>query len=241
LKQIFSSRRIHGQYMSIPKSEDLSNTPLTEAIIATATIMKEFKKKNGLDITSLVIVHDGDADHISYKANDRGGRSHIDCGRNNVYIQDSKSKFQKYFNDNKMTLNAIVLDWFRKTTDSKVFGFYLGSKRSRCKYAIQDKFVDEDGNSYQESIQKIGYEKTKEKIDIISRKLGKDKFVEMNTNGFDAFYVILGGEDLMTEDEQLVVTDNTSVSKLKSAFMKFNENKSTNRVLVSRFITGMAT
>jgi hypothetical protein len=241
LKQIFSSRRIHGQYMSIPKSEDLSNTPLTEAIIATATIMKEFKKKNGLDITSLVIVHDGDADHISYKVNDCGGRSHIDCGRNNVYIQDSKSKFEKYFDINKVSLNAIILDWFRKTTDSKVFGFYLGSKRSRCKYAIQDKFVDEDGNSYQESIQKNGYEKTKEKIDVISRKLGKDKFVEMNTNGFDAFYVILGGEDLMTEDEQLVVTDNTSVSKLKSAFMKFNENKSTNRVLVSRFITGMAT
>ena len=61
LKKSFETR---GRYwtgeISRPNVEELSNTPMTQAIVAIASIMKQFKKVNNLDLTSLVIVHDGD-------------------------------------------------------------------------------------------------------------------------------------------------------------------------------------
>jgi hypothetical protein len=233
----FSSKRI-----SHPLSEVLSNTPLTESLVAAAEIMKQFKSKNNLDLTSLVIVHDGDADTVSYKrGNDPMDCNHLDPKRYNVIIQDIKSKFQNKMDDYKMTLNKLILEWFKKTTGSKVFGFYLTPSRRRSKYAIESQYVDENGDTYSDLIQKNGHDKTKELINQLSKQFNENKFIELNPIGFDSFYIVAGGNELITEEDELVVEQNASTSKLKSAFMKFNKNKSVNRVLVSKFISGIAT
>jgi ribonuclease I len=49
-----------------------------------------------------------------------------------------------------------------------------------------------------------------------------------------------GGSDLQIEDEELVVTGTVTANKLKTAFMKMNKKKAVNRVMVSRFIDGIA-
>ena len=52
----------YGVPFYLPHSECLSNTPLTQAVVAMAHILKDFKQKKNLDIVNLAIVHDGDAD-----------------------------------------------------------------------------------------------------------------------------------------------------------------------------------
>jgi ribonuclease I len=49
-----------------------------------------------------------------------------------------------------------------------------------------------------------------------------------------------GGSDLQIEDEELVVTGTVTANKLKTAFMRMNKKKAVNRVMVSRFIDGIA-
>ena len=61
LKKSYEGSRAYYGY-GRPDVEELSNTPLTQAIVALAPIMQNFRKVNNLDITNLVIVHDGDAD-----------------------------------------------------------------------------------------------------------------------------------------------------------------------------------
>ena len=48
-----------------PPSDSLSNTPMTEALIACQPLITEFKTVNNLDIVNLCVVHDGDADDIN--------------------------------------------------------------------------------------------------------------------------------------------------------------------------------
>jgi hypothetical protein len=52
--------------------------------------------------------------------------------------------------------------------------------------------------------------------------------------------MILGGQELATEEEEFEIEGKVTARSLKTAFAKFNKQKQINRVLVSRFIQGIA-
>jgi hypothetical protein len=231
-----------------PETEALSNTPLTEALVVTAEIMKEFKRKNNLDITSLVIVHDGDADNIHSKysyVKDRDLQiklktQYMDVYSENVVVQDRKSKYQGVLTKEYNSLNKLILGWFKATTGSKVFAFYLVPNARSVKSAIRNHCILENGDDIQEIIHRDGWEKAKQTISELNRKFNSEKFLDCNSKGYDSFYLVSGGSELITEMDEIKVESNVTSSKLKNAFMKFNKNKAVNRVLVSRFISGIA-
>jgi len=80
------------------------------------------------------------------------------------------------------------------------------------------------------------YETEKELI----RKFKQEKFLNSNTKGYNSFYLIAGGSDLQTENEEIEIDGKVTSGKLKSAFMKMTKKKQVNRVLVSKFIQQMA-
>ena len=67
-----------------------------------------------------------------------------------------------------------------------------------------------------------------------------EKFIQSYNKGYEAFFIMPGGSDLQIEDEELVVTGTVTANKLKTAFMRMNKKKAVNRVMVSRFIDGIA-
>jgi hypothetical protein len=236
-----------------PDSEDLSNTPLTQALVATAEIMKKFRKDHNLDLTSLVIVHDGDADWCNdvwqtkevedYRTHEKTRKL---CSRNfstydnNVIIADKTNKLQfKMTSDGRSDTNNIILNWFRKVTESKVFGFYLVANQYQGKAAINRYYCDKDGKTLEHHrfINYTDYIETGKKL---VKQFKSEKFVQSFNPGYDSFFIVSGGNDLITENDELEIEGNITSSKLKSAFMKFNKKKAINRVLVSRFITGIA-
>jgi hypothetical protein len=235
-----------------PDSESLSNTPLTQALVATAEIMNKFRKENNLDLTSLVIVHDGDADYCSSVWKDKEYSDYTgniavkkvttgyDTYNTNVIITDKVNKIQiKCATSSRWELNEVILEWFRKVTNSKVFGFFLTVNNYQGKAAIQRYYQDDE-------VVNLGDMRYKnyETYIALEKKLIKqyktEKFVQSFNKGYDSFFIVAGGTDLITENEELEVEGNITASKLKSAFMKFNKKKAINRVLVSRFIAGIA-
>jgi hypothetical protein len=52
--------------------------------------------------------------------------------------------------------------------------------------------------------------------------------------------MIMGGQELATEEEEFEFEGKVTARTLKTAFAKFNKQKQINRVLVSRFIQGIA-
>jgi len=259
LKQGYS----YGRGLSVvgrPTSESLSNTPLIQAVIAVGSILNEFRTTNNIDLTSLIIVHDGDADSTNYRTVETEMETHegtktwmsnevFDSRYSNVILRDSKNKFEyqlkssakqnyQYATNEQLLLG--VLEWIRVVGKTKVFGFFiLPSRPSHAKAAIRNRFFFENGLS----IQNMRSEPNTPAWDIekeLIKKFKEEKFLISNTKGYNSFYLISGGSNLQTEEEEMEIDGKVTSGKLKNAFMKMTKKKQVNRVLVSKFIQQMA-
>ena len=237
-----------------PSSEKLSNTPLLQAMVAMKDIMVEFKRKNNLDMTNLVIVHDGDADQC-LRYNEPYGDNNpivtkINSSFNNVIV-DNKAKFQHKMSSirgtdayNNNTCHAemtkAIFEWFQKTTESKIFGFFLAptNYRGQTMKALEHQFYDENGKKV--FVQGKGYYESKEKLNIVMKQLRKEKFIISMKPGFNSFFIIVGGTELAIGNEEMDIQGKVTSAKLKNAFINLNKKKLINRVLVSKFIQGIA-
>jgi hypothetical protein len=252
-----------GQYNRIgrPESENLSNTPLVQAVFAVGSILNNFRTTNNLDITSLVIVHDGDADNssshyveVERKNYDGVSEKHVygygfDIRSSNVVIRDRKNKFEyvlcpdknkvySYYTNEELLRSA--LEWIRVVGKTKVFGFFiLATRTSHAKSAIRGRYYFEDGNTLEE-MRKNNPASAFETEKALIKKFKDEKFLISNTKGYNSFYLIAGGSELQTEEEELEINGTVTSHKLKTAFMKMAKKKQVNRVLVSKFIQGMA-
>jgi hypothetical protein len=256
LKKSFETR---GRYwtgeISRPNVEELSNTPMTPAIIAVASIMKQFKQVNNLDMTSLVIVHDGDADRTNrfvveseetdYKTGNKVIRKRsqgFDTRYVNAILVDRKNKFEKKIGNEYSGMYETILDWFRQTTGSKVFGFFLvPGSGGYIKNAIYNNFTFEDGKTFTDiRNESRGDYSWHEKQKNLIKTFRSEKFLVSSRKGFNSFYLVVGGDDLKTENEEIEIEGKFTANKLKNAFIKMNKKKQVNRILVSKFIQGIA-
>jgi hypothetical protein len=252
-----------GQYNRIgrPESENLSNTPLVQAVFAVGSILNNFRTTNNLDITSLVIVHDGDADNASqhiveveHKDHDGVAQKYVygygfDMRTYNVVVRDRKNKYEYAFRPNNTKsysyytneeLLRSALEWIRVVGKTKVFGFFiLASRASHAKSAIRGRYHFEDGSTIEE-MRKTNSAMAFETEKALIKKFKDEKFLISNTKGYNSFYLIAGGSELQTEEEEIEINGTVTSHKLKTAFMKMAKKKQVNRVLVSKFIQGMA-
>jgi hypothetical protein len=76
------------------------------------------------------------------------------------------------------------------------------------------------------------------------KQFRNEKFFSVNGYGYSEYFLIPGGNDLSTDDDSLsdILGDTKDVSsrKLKGAFLKMNQNRLTNRVLLSKVIKEIA-
>ena len=232
------------------ETEEMSNTPMTETLIATAEIMRDFKQKNNLDITNLVIVHDGDSDYNNAYWTDKTSsdgkvfrtNDYYDHFSTNYYLTDAKYRFTKQLNRNSESLFRCVLEWFTKVTDSKIFGFFIcETHRGASKYAIENRYYV-NGVPLGE-MRNTNFQNYNSYRDILSEKqkeLRNEKFLLSKSPGYDSFFLIAGGSELNTEEEEIEIEGKMTTKKMVNAFIKFNKKKAVNRVLVSKFIQGIA-
>jgi hypothetical protein len=209
-------------------------------------------------MTSLIVVHDGDSDYthsvnVECEVYDRKtgqevmGKSSkwFDQRYQNVVLVDRKNKFEMKLEEKGASasdpLLRATLNWFRAVTKSKIFGFFIvAGRHGYARAAISNRYVDENGKSIQDLKEETNHWIAQDKSKELVKKLREDKVLVSNTKGYNEFYMISGGNDLQTDDEDFEFEGKVTAHRLKSAFMKFNKQKQVNRVLVSRFIQGIA-
>jgi hypothetical protein len=237
LMDAFQHRYSYGKYFHRPASEALSNTPLTEALIASQTIINEFRKMNNLDIVNLCVVHDGDADSTNgYHISDT--RNYFRVGYQNVFLCDKKEKVQYELTDNDDGCRIAVSKWLTKTTGAKVIGFYLAPNH-QIRGVIRRQFVNDEIIAAETSSKKYTWEwksAMTEMYNKYAKNFRKDKYLESKKDGYASFFIISGGNDLEVGDDTFDAPDKVTATTLSKAFGKFTKNRQVNRVLVSRFI-----
>jgi hypothetical protein len=229
----------------IPLSEPLSATPMMEAMVALKPLTEQFRKVNNLDIVNLALIHDGDADEISYRyVNDGSNTMHNYFHGQNHVLVDAKTKFQKLspYGNYDTPLRSVIFDWYRNATGAKVIGFYIAGTSSSARSNLARRYTDSTGQNMYEKYpdRDGGYHKRQDLAKKLTEDLKEERFVESFNHGYNKFFFIPGDADLQADDGELEISGNFTASKLKNAFIKMNKKKQVSRVLVNRFITEIA-
>ncbi len=250
LRRSFDGRS-RSYYTSIPPSESLSNTPLIESLFASRKIIDEFRTKNNLDIVNMVVVHDGDADAIRHMYKEDMDVNDLDFSYKttpaspelySMHLIDRKNKVQIQYTDCYNSLRSATMQWLTKVTGAKIYGFFLtGAGNRYMRGAINSRYEDEEIRT----INKIqdSWERSRRQDEWLEKNLKimkKQKFMECPTSGYDNFFLIPGGSDLKIGEDEIVIDGKVTNGKLASAFIKMTKSRQINRVLVSKFIGGIA-
>ena len=263
VRNMIALRNSYNRHTRMPLSESMANTPLIQAMIALEPITKEFRKVNNLDLVNLVIVHDGDADvsdyvcekfDSKYEEDDKFTSRRFSARNQNVYLRDPKnSKLQikvdchvndSHFNTDE-SLRVAIFKWFSQMTGAKIFGFFITEPGRSVTKSFTSKYYDEKGRTVKE-ICNNDYNFThwqyyrSDFVSTMCKKLKNDKFIQSYNPGYEAFFIMPGGSDLNIKDEEMEITGAVTSNKLKTAFLKMNKKRQVNRIMVSRFIDGIA-
>ena len=234
LMDAWANRNGRGRFLR-PQCDTLSNTPMSEALIALQPIIKEFRRVNSLDIVNTTIVHDGDADTLCwYNAQNDEKAKYFDTANQNVFLVDKKNKVEVNLSFGDDDVREGVCKWLQKTTGTKIVGFYLTPITS-AKAALKRRLFNDELNAVRHQFHQVN-----EVLVKYVKKLKKEKYLESKNTGYDSFYILPAGSDLSVDDETFEVNGKATTATLTKAFLKFNKTRQINRVLVSRFITQIA-
>ena len=138
-------------------------------------------------------------------------------------VTDPKTKLSGYAAPGQ-PVTAALLDLLKKRTDTNLVGYYIMSRSSR---GVVQRILDTSGLQ------------NKEDSTNIIGKIRKDKFYSLSTYAYDKYFLVVS-DDLVIEDEEMVVTSDTSKKDLMKAFIKNRKSKLMNRILLNKFIEEIA-
>lgn len=209
----------------IRDSMGLGGTPLNATIQVAANVVNDFRKRTRSEIVNVIFLTDGEDSSTLYTESELGRTVSIgpSDSRSVSYIEDKDSAKTYRVSDKGVT--PTLLQILKDRTGCNLIGFYILPKSKRY---------------FQNAMARFSMLMT----DDAYKQFRNEKFFSVNGYGYSEYFLIPGGEDLSTEDDSLSdilgETKDVSARKLKGAFLKMNQNRLTNRVLLSKVIKEIA-
>ncbi len=205
-------------HLCSPHGVDLSGTPLNDTIVVLNSVIPEFKNKNKIQKTNVVILTDGESNMSAYNTtyNETYDSYCIKKISNKERLRDRKTgKVYRSFSYNDLNNfpTYILLDNLKdRNPDVNIIGFRIGSNH--------------DFRSFYKSYYR---ECNPECFKIFS----KDKSFEFTDTAYDALY-FLASNNLEVSTEFQVKEDATP-AEIGKAFRSMLKNKKTNKKVLSSF------
>jgi len=230
----YSYTRVDDVYFSIPERMCLGGTPLNAALYVSFSVIREFVKRNQIEVINSIFLTDGDSHSSNQWWINENETSHFDPRTENVIIRDSVSKKQILVDcrGHRQTtaVTSTLIKLQREVFNINIVNFFIVNKMRR--WDMQD-FLEKIKNS--EFIPEF------DEVTTMMKKFRKDKYMIVpEYRGFNEQYTILGGKNLEVRDVQLEVAEGATVAQLSRAFKKFSSGKLQQRKLLSRFIDMIA-
>ena len=203
----------------------LGGTPLNATIQVASVVVNEFRKRTRSEVVNVIFLTDGE-DSTNLWTESGSGRN-VTIGpadrRSVSYIEDKDSAKTYRVSDKGVT--PTLLQILKDRTGCNLIGFYILPKSKR--------YFENAMSRFNMRMTEVGYKQFRD-----------EKFFSVSGYGYSEYFLIPGGEDLSTEDDSLsdILGEVKVVSarKLKGAFLKMNQNRLTNRVLLSKVIKEIA-
>jgi hypothetical protein len=206
-------------------SDGMGGTPLNEAIIIAPHMVKEFQRKNKLEIVNTIFLTDGEGNGIGSvlenDVNPAGRKSYKD---KHFYNDPETGKtYELDFYNWGQSITPTLLKILKDKTQSNLVGFFLFN--SGFRYLSSRLGLRNGSAEYMSKVKKFWND---------------NKFFAVTSEGYDEYYYI--NCDAMKDDKvELEITEKTKTNKqLAKAFSKFASKKVVNRVLLRQFIEKVA-
>lgn len=201
----------------------LSGTPLIDSLILLRQVAVDFRRQTGVEVLNTIVLSDGDG------TSSLTSRNTIPGEWNPKYIITDR--------DTKVTVDAqdygynnprqdAMMDMYRKSTGSRLMVLFLAPSKREMSMRLTMLHRIRDGEmSFDEKVK---------------REWDKEGFVSIDTKFSDAYYILDAREmsaEEVTMDQQLAKSRSKSLFK---AFRAMQDQKSTSRVFVNRFIDSIA-
>jgi len=203
----------------------LGGTPLNATIQIASNVVNDFRKRTRSEIVNVIFLTDGEDSSTLWTDNELGRSVRIGPSdfRSVSYIEDKDSAKTYRVSDKGVT--PTLLQILKDRTGCNLIGFYILPKSKRYFQNAMSRFnmiMTDDGY----------------------KQFRNEKFFSVNGYGYSEYFLIPGGDDLSTDDDSLSdilgEAKDVSARKLKGAFLKMNQNRLTNRVLLSKVIKEIA-
>ena len=209
----------------IKEGMGLGGTPLNATIQVASNVVNDFRKRTRSEIVNVIFLTDGEDSSTLWTSSgdNRSTRIGPSDYRSVSYIEDKDSAKNYRVSDKGVT--PTLLQILKDRTGCNLIGFYILPKSRRYFQNAMSRFnmiMTDDGY----------------------KQFRNEKFFSVNGYGYSEYFLIPGGDDLSTDDDSLSdilgEAKDVSARKLKGAFMKMNQNRLTNRVLLSKVIKEIA-
>lgn len=229
-----------GVHFSIPTRMDLGGTPLNSTLLVSFSIMREFQRKNQVDVINSIFLTDGDS-HSSnnYWTENGTNMEHFDVRKQNVIIRDPVSK-KSILVDSKhdfrqaSSFTEALVRFQRDVFNINIVNFFLIDRMK--KYQMQH-HLDKQRKSRGETDSIPEWEE----VHTAMKEWRKNKYmIAPEMMGFNEQYLVQGGKALEVEETTLEVAEDATVAQMAKAFKKFSSGKLEKRKLLSRFINMVA-
>ena len=224
-------------HFDIPNEMHLGGTPLNSALFVSFSVMREFQKRNQVDVINSIFLTDGDSHSCNSYWVGENETKHFDVREENVIIRDSVSKKEMKIDSTGYrqctAVTTALVKFQRNVFDINIVNFFLSTRMKKWDMAH---YLDRASHARGEKSNS-----TYEEIDAALRKYRKEKYmIGPEINGFNEQYLIQGGKNLEVEETPLEVAEDATVAQMAKAFKKFSSGKLEKRRLLSRFIDMVA-
>ena len=232
----------------------LRGTPLSDAILATSQIVKNFRKRHKLQVVNVAFLTDGEGYNLckAYKLDDPkvgvglheivvsgrrrdGGFQIMDPETGKTYTVDEKINLWQ----NPQSFTNVMFQILKDRTGVKIAGFFLadpGATRIKREIALKLGLINRRTGGWDDS-------PGCDQVISLYQEFKKNKAVALDVAGYDEFFLMEGGSALIIEEDTGLDDELTGakVATIRRAFVKNAKNKLTGRVVLGRFIDMIAT
>lgn len=200
--------------------EEYGSTPLNQALMVSTHLVKKFKAKHGIEKMNFITFTDGDANRISTYS-DWSNDNLIRADRLSAVLNVDGTMIKSSLGSRKMT--SALLKNMTKKYGVNTIGFFMADTSGDWRQRLW--ILAEELNNYSEE-----YKSKANKEYRINKCVH-----EQNVLGYNEYYLVKGGKNLETQEDEFAVAEDASNASIRTAFKKFAKSKKQNKVLLTKF------
>jgi hypothetical protein len=231
--------------VTCPSHDQLGSTPLDDAIVAAAGIVKDFRDSNSVQICNVVFLTDGESNPISqyWSSADGDARSLRGYSGGNFVLRDEKTKKSFVLGSGSGSryywMTGFLLSSLAERCNVKIAGFRILPGNTRKAKEELRQFITGQGSINDRN---DDYVYVQDYVESLFEILKKDGSASVNISGYNELFVVRGDSNLKTSEDGVLddVADDAKVADIRKAFKKNSKGKLKTRVMLTKFIDMIA-